>query len=251
MAKKTKSTGSKNKKIRNLALDVIMVCLALLVVISGWRVFTMIREYKAGRDSYQEVMDQSGGGYLGNIDFNMLKKINPDVVGWLYYENAGIDYPVVQGEDNDKYLNIMFDGNWGICGTLFVDCITEKPFEQFNTIIYGHHMRDGTMFAGFEELKDPEYCKEHPRLELITPDEKYHLDIWAFLNQPSDSEIYTTNITDPEQQEKYLELAEKLASYTTDVTVEPGDKLVLLSTCAYEYQDARYIVVCKMVPWEE
>ena len=107
------------------------------------------------------------------------------------------------------------------------------------------------MFAGFEELKDPEYCKEHPRLELITPDEKYHLDIWAFLNQPSDSEIYTTNITDPEQQEKYLELAEKLASYTTDVTVEPGDKLVLLSTCAYEYQDARYIVVCKMVPWEE
>lgn len=247
---KRKNRSGKNK-VRNAALDVIMVCLALLVVVSGWRVYTIMRDYKTGQDAYKKVTEQAGGGFEGNIDFNMLRKINPDVVGWLYYKDAGIDYPVVQGSDNDKYLNIMFDGNWGICGTLFVDCVTEKPFEQFNTVIYGHHMRDGSMFAGFEELKDPDYCAEHPRLELITPDAKYHLDIWAFLNQPSDSEIYVTNIKDPDKKQEYLELAKGLASYTTDVKVGTDDRLVVLSTCAYEYQDARYIVVCKMVPWEE
>ena len=77
-----------------------------------------------------------------------------------------------------------------------------------------------------------------------------HLLIWAFLNQPSDSDIYMTNFTDTEQCEAHIELARSLADYTTDVDVTPEDTLVELSTCAYEFEEARYIVICKMVPWE-
>lgn len=233
-----------------MAENVIMICLAAIMLISAYKVFTIVRNYKAGQSAYQSISEQAQpGGFTGDIDFEALRKINPDVVGWLYYKDMHIDYPVVKGSDNSKYLYTMFDGRSGGCGTLFADSITKAPFEQFNTIVYGHHMRDGSMFAQLKKLKDPGFCREHPTLELITPKGKYHLQIWAFLNQPSDSGIYETNIESEEQQAEYIALAEQMADYTTDVSVAPGDMLTVLSTCAYEYQDARYIVVCKMIPW--
>ena len=106
------------------------------------------------------------------------------------------------------------------------------------------------MFAPLKQLKSSSYAKEHPQLELITPEGKFHLVIWAFLNQPADSQIYVTNIHDKTEREEYLKLIEDLADYTTDVKVTADDRLVILSTCAYEYQDARYMVVGKMVPWK-
>ena len=234
-----------------MAVNVIMVCLALIVVVSGIKVFTIIRDYRANQAVYDKVSEQAQkDGFTGDIDFDALRAINPDVVGWLYYEDTPVNYPVVQGTDNDKYLNTMFDGTWGSFGTLFVDCVTEAPFKQFNTIVYGHHMKDGSMLAALSKLKDPSWCGDHPRFELVTPDGKYHLEIWAFLNQPSDSNIYVTNINDSGAQSEYIGLAENLADYVTSVSVAPGDRLVLLSTCAYEYDEARYIAVCKMTPWE-
>ena len=251
MSEKPKKASSLNSRIRRAAMNVIMICLALIVVVSGWKVFTIVRGYQADRSAYDEVTKVAQPtGFTGDIDFEALRKINPDVIGWLYYKDMRIDYPVVQGPDNDQYLSMLFDRSWGGCGTLFADCVTVAPFKQFNTIVYGHHMKDGSMFAQLKKLVDPKFCEEHPQLELITPEGKYHLLIWAFLNQPSDSGIYMTNFTDVEQCEEHIELARSLADYTTDVEVTPEDTLVELSTCAYEFEEARYIVICKMVPWE-
>jgi sortase B len=235
---------SKSKSVRRMAMRVIIVCLAGIMLVSGWRVYTIIRGYLADRAVYDKISEEAGD----DIDFDALRKINPDVICWLYYEDTIIDYPVVQGENNEMYLSMLFDRTWGGCGTLFADCITEAPFRQFNTIVYGHHMKDGTMFACLKELRDSEYCAKHPKLELSTPDGKFDLEIWAFLNEPADSNIYLTNIKYEEDKQAYLDLIESLASYTTNVEVSTGDRLVMLSTCAYEFEEARYIVVCKMVP---
>ena len=224
-----------------------MVCLVGIMLVSGWKVFTIIRGYQADKSVYNKISEEAGDVEDG-IDFDALSKINPDVIGWLYYKDTCINYPVVQGENNEMYLSMLFDRTWGGCGTLFADCITEAPFRQFNTIVYGHHMKDGTMFACLKELRDPEYCAKNPKLELSTPEGKFDLEIWAFLNEPSDSSIYTTNIKDEEDKQEYLDLAERLASYTTDVEVTTDDRLVMLSTCAYEFENARYIIACKMVP---
>lgn len=239
--KKKPSTG---KKIRRAATKIIIVCLAGIMLVSGWKVYTIVKNYLADRSVYDDIAEQAGD----EIDFDELRKINPDVIGWLYYEDTIIDYPVVQGEDNEMYISMLFDRTWGGCGTLFADCITEAPFRQFNTIVYGHHMKDGTMFACLKELRDPEYCAKHPKLELTTPEGKFDLEIWAFLNEPADSNIYTTNFVLEEDKQAYLQLTEELADYTTDVQVTTGDRLVMLSTCAYEFEDARYIIACKMVP---
>lgn len=246
-----KKSGSRNAKIRRGAENVIMVCLALIVLVSGWKIYTIMREYHKGQQVYKNISEQTAAnGFTGDIDWDKLKKINPEVVGWIYYKDTVIDYPIVQGEDNDRYLWTLFDGSVGGFGTLFADAATEAPFRQFNTIVYGHHMKDGSMFAPLKQLKSSEYAKEHPQLELITPEGKFHLVIWAFLNQPADSQIYVTNIKNKAEREDYLKLIEDLADYTTDVKVTADDRLVILSTCAYEYDDARYMVVGKMVPWK-
>lgn len=242
---------SKGKKARKIALDIIMVCLAGIVVVSGWKVFTIVRDYKANRDIYGRIAELAmPEGYNGDIDFDALREVNPDIVGWLYYEGTNINYPIVKGKDNDYYLHLSFEGEWTVGGTLFVDAVTEDPFNQFNTIVYGHHMFDGSMFGDIKNLKDEEYCKKHPQLELITPEGKYHLKICAFLNQPADSAIYTTNFHEEEDKQQYIDLIRSLASYLTAEEMTTDSKLVVLSTCAYEYQDARYMVICRMTPWD-
>ena len=251
MAKGTKKHASTNMKVRRMAKNVIMVCLALIILVSGYKVYTILKDYWSNQGVYDELSEKiQKGGFTGDINFDMLRQINPDVVGWLYWEGTPINYPVVQGEDNDKYLHTLFDGTYGFFGTLFVDSITEAPFRQFNTIVYGHHMKDGSMLASISKLTDPSWCDEHPQLELITPDNKYHLEIWAFLNQPADSSVYTTNFHDADMQADYLGSVQSLAAYTTDVSVAPDDMIVLLSTCVAAEGEARYIAVCKMVPWE-
>ena len=244
MDETTKKKPKKGNKVRSTAFKIIIICLVGIMLISGWRVFTILKGYYADRSVYDSISEQAGD----DIDFDALRKINPDVIGWLRYEGTIIDYPVVQGENNEMYLSMLFDRTWGGCGTLFADCITEAPFRQFNTIVYGHHMKDGTMFACLKELRDPEYCKKHSRLELTTPEGKFDLVIWAFLNEPSDSTIYTTNFILEEDKQAYLNLIRSLASYLTTANVTTEDRLVMLSTCAYEFKEARYIVVCKMVP---
>lgn len=250
MAEKKKS-ASANKKKRGAATKVIMVCLALIVLVSGYKLFTIIRDYRSNQGAYDELSEKiQKGEFTGDINFDMLRQMNPDIVGWLYWKDTPVNYPIVQGEDNEKYLHTLFDGSYGFFGTLFVDSITEAPFRQFNTIVYGHHMKDGSMLAALKYLTDPAWCEEHPQLELITPDGKYHLLIWAFMNQPADSSVYTTNFHSTSMQADYLELIRNVAAYTTDVSVEPDDMIVLLSTCVDAEGDARYIAVGKMVPWD-
>lgn len=249
--KKKKPKKTRGDRIRRSAENVIIFCLAVLVVLSAWKVYTILHEYSQQQNVYDGISEKAQqDGFTGDIDFEALKKINPDVIAWIYYEDSFINYPIVQGADNEKYLYTMFDGNTGGFGTLFADAATEKAFGQFNTIVYGHHMHNGSMFGDLRKFKNEGFVDEHPRMELITPEGKYHLDIWAFLNQPADSRIYTNNISDPEEKAEYLKMLEELSEFTTDVEVGPEDTIVLLSTCAYEYQDARYIVVGKMVPWE-
>ena len=251
MSKKARRPMSTKAKIRRIAEDVIMGCLIIIMLFSAWKIYSIIKDYRTNQQAYDKISNQSRSGeFTGDIDFDALKKINPDIVGWIYYKDTHIDYPIVMGEDNDKYLYTMFDGSYSAFGSLFVDSVTEKPFKQFNTIVYGHHMKNGSMFGDLKNLKEEEFCRSHPRLELITPEGKFHLDIWAFLNQPSDSNVYTTNITKLEERKAYLESAAGQSLYTTDLAIEPTDRLVVLSTCAYEYEDARYMVICKMTPWE-
>lgn len=244
-------------RIRNGALNVITVCLIGIILVSGYKIGKTMWEYQVAKSAYTNISEKTAKvdpkQFTGVVDWKALKKVNPDVQGWLYQKGTVINYPVVQGTDNDTYLHTRFDKQWSGGGTLFVDCRMEKDFKGFNSIIYGHHMKDGSMFRSIRGYtKEEGYYGKHKTLELATPHGNYHLVVFsAFITKATDEDTYKMTYDEAEKQ-AYIDRAwerSELPITRDSVDVTKNDRLVTLSTCAYDYEEARYIVMCKMVPW--
>ena len=244
-------------RIRNGALNVITVCLIGIILVSGYKIGKTMWEYQVAKSAYTNISEKTAKvdpkPFTGVVDWKALKKVNPDVQGWLYQKGTVINYPVVQGTDNDTYLHTRFDKQWSGGGTLFVDCRMEKDFKGFNSIIYGHHMKDGSMFRSIRGYtKEDGYYDKHKTLELATPHGNYHLVVFsAFITKATDEDTYKMTYDEAEKQ-AYIDRAwerSELPITKDSVDVTKNDRLVTLSTCAYDYEEARYIVMCKMVPW--
>ena len=244
-------------RIRNGALNVITVCLIGIILVSGYKIGKTMWEYQVAKSAYTNISEKTAKvdpkQFTGVVDWNALKNVNPDVQGWLYQKGTVINYPVVQGTDNDTYLHTRFDKQWSGGGTLFVDCRLEKDFKGFNSIIYGHHMKDGSMFRSIRGYtKEDGYYDKHKTLELATPHGNYHLVVFsAFITKATDEDTYKMTYDEAEKQ-AYIDRAwerSELPITRDSVDVTKNDRLVTLSTCAYDYEEARYIVMCKMVPW--
>lgn len=244
-------------RIRNGALNVITVCLIGIILVSGYKIGKTMWEYQVAKSAYTNISEKTAKvdpkQFTGVVDWKALKKVNPDVQGWLYQKGTVINYPVVQGTDNDTYLHTRFDKQWSGGGTLFVDCRMEKDFKGFNSIIYGHHMKDGSMFRSIRGYtKEDGYYDKHKTLELATSHGNYHLVVFsAFITKATDEDTYKMTYDEAEKQ-AYIDRAwerSELPITRDSVDVTKNDRLVTLSTCAYDYEEARYIVMCKMVPW--
>ncbi len=244
-------------RIRNGALNVITVCLVGIILVSGYKIGKTMWDYQVAKSAYTNISEKTAKvdpkQFTGVVDWKALKKVNPDVQGWLYQKGTVINYPVVQGTDNDTYLHTRFDKQWSGGGTLFVDYRMEKNFKGFNSIIYGHHMKDGSMFRSIRGYtKEEGYYDKHKTLELATPHGNYHLVVFsAFITKATDENTYKMTYDEAEKQ-AYIDRAweqSELPITRDSVDVTKSDRLVTLSTCAYDYEEARYIVMCKMVPW--
>ena len=185
------------------------------------------------------------------VDFDALKAENPEVVGWIYGPNSPISYPVVKGTDNEYYLYHSFQGALNQSGTIFMDTVCETDLSQDNTIIYGHHMNNGGMFATINNYINAGYYEEHPVLYYYTPDEIYVLEVFTMFVTGGDSDVYAFNFATDDDYAKFLNSVTARSNFPTDVSVTTEDHIMTLSTCAYDYDDARYVVICKIVPIRE
>ena len=113
------------------------------------------------------------------VDFAALEGVNSDIVAWLYGADTGLNYPIVQAEDNDYYLYRLLDGTWNKNGTIFMDYVNRSDFSDQNTLVYGHHMKSGAMFGALVQYKKQEFYDAHPYLYLYTPQQSYRLDLIA------------------------------------------------------------------------
>ena len=114
-----------------------------------------------------------------SVDFEALRQLGGDVIGWICLPDTVINYPVVQGRDNSYYLDHFPDGTSSVGGSIFADCACPSDFSGQNTILYGHNMRDGSMFALIDDYIDPAFCEAHPFFYLNTPTQNYRVDIFA------------------------------------------------------------------------
>lgn len=186
-----------------------------------------------------------------SVDFEQLKQENEDVVGWIYGPDSPISYPVVKGADNDYYLYHSFGHALNQSGTIFMDTVCDANLSQSNTILYGHHMNNGGMFATLESYRQNEYYQEHPVFYYYTPDEVYVLEVFSAFVTGGDSDVYAFNFGTTEEYATFLESMRSRSDIEADVEVDADDHIMTLSTCAYDYDDARYVVLCKIETVQE
>ena len=180
------------------------------------------------------------------IDFAALKSINEDVVGWLYLPDTMISYPVVQGEDNSYYLKHLVDGTYNANGCLFVDHKNQMDFLNDNTLIYGHHMNSGKMFASLVKYKEQSFYDEHPVIYFLTEDAVYEIELFAGYTTTVDSGAYMISLSTREEKIEWLKEMFHNSDFYADVTVSALNHIVTFSTCTYDFHDARYVLHGKL-----
>lgn len=240
---------SKKARRKNMILNVILAVAIVVFCVSAFKLLQIGKGYKDGQSEYEKVRDvaikNADDKEKFRVDFDELMKINDDTVGWIrfYKEPSQINYPVVQGEDNDLYLHKTFSANENTLGAIFVDAAASSDFTDKNTIIYGHRMKDGSMFRKLEEYKDKDFWKENPYFYIYTPDGKeITYKIYSVGQVLDTSDTYLTSFAGEEDYQKFLDMTMKEADYDTGVKVTTDDTIVTLSTCTAASDENRFVV---------
>lgn len=183
-----------------------------------------------------------------------LHEENPDLAGWLSIEGMVIDYPVMQCEDDEYYLHHDFYGNDSKYGCLYVRGVADVNTPGTNFIIYGHNMKDGSMFGDLDLYRKESFFREHPTLSFDTLYEERTYEILAVFRsqvyRPEEDVFKYYQFYEARTQEefdRFYENIKELSLYDTGVTAQFGDTFLTLSTCAYHVEDGRFVVVAKAV----
>ena len=171
----------------------------------------------------------------------------PDAVGWVTIPHTGVDYPFVQAEDNEYYLHRDIDGNYAVAGTLFMDCTSDPDLTDFNTIIYGHHMKNGSMFGSLAQFNDEEFFNTNKTGTVFLAERTYTVEFFAYLIVKSDDLTAYDNPVDTADRMNYIAYIFENSRYWRDCEVGTENQIITLSTCAYEFKNARMILVGKLV----
>ena len=219
-----------------------MLCFAALMIYGGYRVWDIYQDYKAESNMHAAVLEyKPQGNDVVNQSVVDLQAKYPDVAGWLTVPGTGIDYPFVQGKDNDYYLRRNLNGDYALAGTLFMDCRCDKEFSSQNTILYGHHLKNGSMFGALKFFADQGFFDANQNGTIFLPRETISLEFFAYLVVKSgDETIYST-----EFGEDYFGYVKQNARQYRDIGLADGDKLVTLSTCSYEFSNARMVLLAR------
>ena len=185
-----------------------------------------------------------------NVDFEGLTEKNADTTVWIICVGTNINYPVVHSKDNKDYLTKMFDGRTSKLGAIFVDARNRKGFVDRNTIIYGHNMRNHSMFWTLTQYRSQSFFNNHPTMRLIRPEGRYEIQLFAGTVAKDDE--YDCWKLRFEGDDDFLEWVQSMrdrSSFSSSVTVEAGDHIVSLSTCSYEHSGGhgRYVLYGKLV----
>lgn len=179
---------------------------------------------------------------------------NNDFVGWIKIDGTEIDYPVVQADDNDYYLNHNFDKEKESRGTIFMDYTSDSNLGYMNTVIHGHNWLDDTVFSELPQYSDIDYYREHPVIEYNTRTEMHKWKIFAvFITTASADEDngYVFNYVYPDMGginfDGYMAEINKRTLYYTGVDVNENDKILTLSTCTREVDTRSYRADCRIV----
>lgn len=251
-----------------------LLTIALIVAIAvfcyaAFNLYHIYTEYKKGTDEYNQIeemavteRDADSAEVAGpnaqlkppiEVDFDKLKSVNEDVVGWIYVDALpDISYPIVKGKDNQTYLHQTYEKNYNFAGTIFVDYENSGDFSDCNTLVYGHNMKNGSMFGHLKKFRENDKLyKQDKYFWILTPERNYRYEIITAYTTGVNSDTYTLFKGPGEEFEKYLETIKgysEIQTDDTDLTIK--DRIVTLSTCTGN-ESTRFVVQGKRVDAED
>lgn len=264
-----KQPEQKKKKESDVLLTIALIVAIAVFCYAAFNLYHIYTEYKKGTDEYNQIeemavteRDADSGEAAGpnaqlkppiEVDFDKLKSVNEDVVGWIYVDALpDISYPIVKGKDNQTYLHQTYEKNYNFAGTIFVDYENSGDFSDCNTLVYGHNMKNGSMFGHLKKFReDDRLYKQDKYFWILTPERNYRYEIISAYTTGVNSDTYTLFKGPGEEFEKYLETIKgysEIQTDDTDLTIK--DKIVTLSTCTGN-ESTRFVVQGKRVDAED
>lgn len=237
----------------------LIICLGVFCF-SAWKLYGIWQEYQEGDEIYNSIQEQvilpssededtdtsdSSGLTVPDalVDLTKLKEINSDTVGWIQIPDTTINYPILQGKDNNQYLRRTITGEYNKAGCIFVDSSIENPFYEANTLVYGHNLLNGKMFSDLTEYEDKDWYLQHPYIYIQIEDGVLVYQLYSCYRTNDSSSTYTIGMeNDTDIFQSYLDETLQHALYTTDITPDSSDKILTLSTCTNDEEDERFVV---------
>lgn len=230
------------KKILKFSLDIVIIGCIVIAGYLGLKIFERYQEDHQLNSTYESIRKDTKKGK--DINWEKLQKINPDIVAWIYVKGTNIDYPVVQGKTNQSYLHTNFKGQYTYGGCIFLDCKDKKDFSfNDNNVFYGHHMRNGSMFADLVKFREEKFAKKH-EITLYTPDKTYHLKAFSVYAKTADTSI-PISFKNQQEKEAYLDKLKNRNNVSSIIKSFPRNSdipIFTFATCSYEGHDYRTYV---------
>ncbi len=255
----------KQKKKQRILNIIILVGISVIAICIGYMIYVQV-QYKKAEESYDKLKNQyvteEDNGIEDNnksekqqetkeepgiqVDLKGLQAKNPDVVGWIYYEPAGISYPIVQDEDNTYYIKHTYAGEKNSAGSIFMDAWNQGDFSDRNTFIYGHNMRNGTMFGSLKNIRKKGTIQKHPCFWIMTEQGWQQYDIFSYYEADTSEKSFTIQFENDAEYETFLKDIKKRSEENLHVDVQTKDQIVTLSTCTSDHS-VRFLVHGKLV----
>ena len=266
------------KKKTQTILIILMIIFLLAALVCGYKIFGIVQQYHKDQAAYNEI----SAGYAKKaennstyappvfnakeeeedqnllhepspleIDFESLQTdVNSEIIGWIYCADTKpeINYPIVHHTDDSYYLNHNAKGNYTAAGAIFMGSSNFSNFSDRNTVIHGHHLYDGSMFGNLGKWEDQEYFDTHNVFYINTPTRNYKVEMIAYFVTPANGQAYTIDFRGDEDVEDWVNWVLSQSAVESGYEYKEGDRFVTLSTCMYNYADARGVLIGHMIP---
>ncbi|MCI8484128.1 MAG: class B sortase [Lachnospiraceae bacterium] len=226
---------------------IILILAAAALLFAAARLGQFLWEYYGGRQEYGRleelaVQGEAAEGQGFFVDFDELQKINPDVIGWIRLEDLGISYPIVQGKDNEYYLHHTFYNKENKCGCIFMEVENAPDFSDQNSFLYGHNMKDRSMFAKLNEFREEETYRKNPEFFIYTPEGTGRYEIFSCYATELKGDAFLCQFANEETYGEWQQRTVERSLYDTGVKVSPKQKTVTLMTCTPAGGRERFLV---------
>ncbi|MCR1850207.1 class B sortase [Paraclostridium sordellii] len=234
--------------MKNIFKNFISLILILILVYSGFNIYKKTSDYKKATLTYKELRSkysESKNLSIKSEGSKNLISINPNYKFWLKLDNTNIDYPVVQTDNNDHYLNYDFYNKPSDSGCIYMDY--RDNAKSKNIILYGHNMRNKTMFNNLLQFKDKDFFDKNNKIRVFKDNKEYIYEVFSVYTTDSKYDYLITNFNNPNEFKNYINNVKNKSLFKSNIKVNSNDKIITLSTCSYEFDDARTVVHAKLL----